>query len=192
MIILYRACRVTDLCSSFWGLFNYGLANHRGTNVNATFTNTGYHTQGLATTENPKVAFCYACMQAGQGHDIGLFAIRVDDGPAALGSVKTQALAQNINALPTHTQCWKSVTKQKEVVLPNVRRDDILGYYTVDKTGNNFDIDQWVAVSGKKDIQDVAKTAIESMAVTFKNKHGGTITAVEFRNQINKLMGVVV
>jgi hypothetical protein len=40
--VVYRACRVTDLIEGVRSFFDYGLANHRGSDVNAVFSQDGY------------------------------------------------------------------------------------------------------------------------------------------------------
>lgn len=184
--VTYRACRVSDLCSDFWGLFNYGLANHRGTETSASFTEDGYTTHGLATSESPLVAFLYGCMQAGHGHEIAVFAIQVQDEVARVGSVKLQALSRGIDV---GAACIRSVDEQCEVVLPNVKRSDILGYYTLKVNGGIYSLNAWSPVLGDFELQSISMKLIEAHVSILAKEHAGQINETVRTNEINRLMG---
>lgn len=189
MKTVYRGCRVSDLCNEFWGFFNYGLANFRGTNVNATFTPTGYNTHGLATTEDPLVAFCYSCMQIAPGNEIAVFAMTIDYAAARAGSVLHQAIAQNLHTDDNYAQAWRSAQAQQEIVLPSIERASILGYYTVQLGGGNYSLNAWTTVNGTTEMQTLARDLIAACVETFRVASGGNITAAHCTAEIARLMG---
>jgi hypothetical protein len=189
MKTVYRGCRVSDLCSEFWGFFNYGLANFRVTNVNANFNPAGYNTSGLATTEDPVVAFCYACMQIPHGNAMAVFAMTIDDAAARAGSIQHQAIAQNLHTNPDYTKAWRSAKAQQEIVLPSIARQSILGYYTVQSGGGNYSINAWTAVNGTEEMQRLASNIIAESIQIFRDASGGNITGDHIAAEISRLMG---
>ncbi|MBE0437074.1 MAG: hypothetical protein IBX56_14880 [Methylomicrobium sp.] len=184
--VVYRACRRTDLIEGVWSFFNYGLANYRGSNVNATFTQNGYNTHGIATTADPVVAFMYACMQADGGHDIAVFAICVEDEVARAGSVKLQAIS---NGVARNTACWQSVDAQNEVVLPSVKRSDILGFYSVRTRSGFYDLGDWTDVEGDTQLKKLTRNLIKSSVTDFARRYGGLVSQQIHQKEIDRMMG---
>jgi hypothetical protein len=186
MPIVYRACRRSDLISGLWSLFNYGLANHRGTNVNATFGPAGYHTHGLSSTQDPLVAFTYGCLQANGAHEIVIFAIVIDDNVAIAGHVQRQATEQNIAA---GSVTGKSVAAQREIVLPNVNRSALLGFYPIRVRSSFFELGDWNAIGGDATLQEDARHFLHRSVMEFARRFGGMISMQICETELNRLMG---
>ncbi|MBB5019275.1 hypothetical protein HNQ59_002573 [Chitinivorax tropicus] len=187
MQIVYRGCRQRDLVGGVWSLFNYGLANYRGTsNVNAIFDNDGYRTQGISCSEDPVVAFAYACSNQNTAMEMAIFAILIDDNVANAGSIQRQASEQNIVA---GSVVGKSVAAMREVVLSKVKRSAVLGYYSIRVNGQFYDLGQWTPVEGKVDVQDVSRRTIEYEVAEFKRRNGGQVGSQAILNEVSRLMG---
>ena len=184
--IVYRACRRTDLVDGFGVFFNYGLANHRGSDVNANFTQHGYATNAVSTTTDPLVAFMYGCIQPVERHEIAVFAITVEDEVLRSGSVKLQAMAQGISE---NTQCWRSVDAQSEVVLPNVKRSDILGFYTIRMRGSFYDLGEWHDIGGNVHLRNLSRDILQTTYMDFAKQYGGLVSLQIVQNEIDRLMG---
>ncbi len=179
MLLVFRGCRVSDLSTGVWALLNYGLANYRGTSTVATFTQMGFTTAGLSTTVSPRVAFCYSCLGLA-ANQTAVFAIKCSDAAYGSGSVEEQAARKICNSkgipLPGYETAVKSVRSTREITLPNVLRNDVLGYYTVLKQELRFNLDVWTTVGGTADEQEVARRFIVTDIAGVRVDNGGHIT----------------
>ncbi|MDQ1834539.1 hypothetical protein [Massilia scottii] len=186
MQIVYRACRRSDLTTGLRSLLNQGLANHRGSDVNAIFGNAGYRTNGMSSTTDPLVAFTYACMQAAGAHEIVVFAIVIDFKTANAGLVQRQATEQNI---APDSVTGKSVAAQREVVLPNVSRSALLGHYAIRKRGDFFELGHWTAMEGNVQMQSHARLALSHAVMQFARRCGGVVSEQMCEKELNRMMG---
>ncbi len=104
----------------------------------------GYQTAGISTSEDPAVAFVYACMykNAKMTGDGAIYAIWIDQGPFYRGiDVRDVSGAPAGNAGQSVQQ--QSIINQREHVLQSVASHQIIGWYTV--TGENVSqLNIWV------------------------------------------------
>jgi hypothetical protein len=103
----------------------------KAANVNLTPVD-GYQTTGISTSEDPAVAFVYACHYANaMGGSGGIYAIWITQGPLYRGIDVRQISDTPAVANMGGTTQQQSIINQKELVLQSVASHQIIGWYNV-------------------------------------------------------------